>query len=853
MASPPEGLSEAEAVRRLAAAGENRLPQQGRRSLAAIVLGQFLSPLIYLLLAAAVLSLAIGEAGDALFIAAVLVINASIGAVQEARSQKSAEKLARYVEMQVRVRRDGRLLALPAHLLVPGDRVLMESGDAVSADLRLLETRGLRIEEAALTGESMPVLKDAGAALLPAQPLAERSTMAYAGTAVLAGRAEGLVVATGAATELGRIAGSLSGQADAPPPLVRRLEVLTRRLSLFAIVGVLFFVLVGWLADEPLELVIVTAVALAVSAIPEGLPVAVTVALSVARHRMAKRHVIVRSLPAVEGLGACTLIASDKTGTLTQNRLAVGALAAADGRRLAADHPATRTLIECALLASEGSIGGGAAGTAQRIGDSVDLAFHDLAAAQGLQTADLRRGRRWRMLVPYEPHLRLSAALAADAEGVFLAVKGAPETLLALASAVPAALHETVAALTAEGYRVLAVARRRLADWPTDEAEPLSLLAGLELLGCAGLSDPLRAEAAAAVAACAAGGIQVDMVTGDHPATALAIARQLGIAQDPGQVVTGQAVAEAGANLPALLAKARVFARVEPLQKLAIVQARLAQGHFVAVTGDGVNDAPALKAASIGVAMGKSGTDVAREAADLILTDDNFASIVAGVEEGRIAYANVRKVILLLLATGLAEVMVFLAALVAALPLPLFATQLLWLNLVTNGSQDVALGLEPGEPGIGRERPRAPKEPLVDRRLFRLIVILGGGMGVLAALYYGLLLGRGHPEGEARAALLLLLVAMENVAVLSCRSELRSLFRTPFFGNPWLLGSVVLALGLQVVAFHIPVLREALRLEVPSWAALAWLPFFLLAYLGLAEGAKAVLRRRVGPAKRAGL
>jgi magnesium-transporting ATPase (P-type) len=568
---------------------------------------------------------------------------------------------------------------------------------------------------------------------------------------------------------------------------------------------------------------------------------------------MAKRNVIVRALPAVEGLGACTLIASDKTGTLTQNRLAVGALVLADGRRVTLVDPAAQALVECALLASEGSLAVAADGTAQRVGDSVDLAFHDLALRHGLRAVELRPLRHWVMLVPYEPQLRLSAALTADRQGALLAVKGAPETLLALAAGTSAALHESVATLTAEGYRVLAVAQRRLAQAPVDEAEPLSLLADLTILGFAGLSDALRPEAAAAVAACAAGGIQVDMVTGDHPATALAVARQLGIARDPAEVVTGQALAAAGGSLAALVRGARVFARVEPLQKLAIVEARLAEGHFVAVTGDGVNDAPALKAASIGVAMGKSGTDVAREAADLILTDDNFASIVAGVEEGRIAYANVRKVILLLLATGLAEVLIFLIALVVALPLPLFATQLLWLNLVTNGSQDVALGLEPGEPGIGRQRPRNPKEPLVDRRLFRLILVLGLGMGALAGLCYGLLLGQGHPEGEARTALLLLLVAMENIAALSCRSDLRSLFRTPLFGNPWLLASVMLALTLQVLAFLIPPLRDALRLEVPLWSALAWLPAFLLGYLALAEGAKGVMRRRVGRDENPGL
>ena len=854
LGSTRAGLGQAEAAARLAAGGENRLPRGQRTSLARIVLRQFLSPLIYLLLGAAVLSLAIAEVRDALFIVAVLLVNAAIGTLQESRSERSAAMLARLVEGEVRCRRDGRVAKLPATALVPGDLVLLESGDAVPADLRLLACQGLSVEEAALTGESLPVGKQADAAVAAEATLGARATMLHAGTVVLAGRSEAVVVATGRATAVGRIAGALTDRSGAKPPLVQRLEGLTQRLSLLAVLGILLFTGLEMLRGLAFEQVILVAVALAVSAIPEGLPVAVTITLSVARARMARQRVIVRSLPAVEGLGTCTVIASDKTGTLTANRLTVALLVLLDGQRVRHDAtlaatPALEALARSATLCNEATLRLEPDGGETRQGDSVDLAFLAVARSLGLDWQRLQDDPGRSMLVPYEPQLRLAAALLRGPEGAELHVKGATETLFALAAEVPPGLAEQAEALARDGYRVLAVARRHLRDL-TDGTEALDLLPGLELLGLAALEDPIRDEVPAAIDACRTGGIRVVMVTGDHPATALTIARRLGIAADPSEVTTGRdlaALTEPSA-FDQRVAATRVFARVEPLQKLEIVEALQRLGHFVAVTGDGVNDAPALKAANLGVAMGMSGTDVARETADLILTDDNFASIVHGVEQGRIAYANVRKVVLLLLATGLAEVTVFVIALAAGLPLPLFATQLLWLNLVTNGVQHVALSFEPGEPDRLRQPPRRPREQVLDPPLRDQILLYGLFMGSLAAVYFMLLLSWEVPEEQARSALLVLMVLLENVAVLACRSETRSLLRIPVLGNLYVPAAIGLALGLQALAFSIPWLAQSLRLAPLTWdLLLPALPLVAL-YLLLTELAKTRLRRRQAPA-----
>jgi magnesium-transporting ATPase (P-type) len=846
------GLSEAEAATRRAAYGPNVLPRARRAGVAEIYVRQFKNPLVYLLLAATLVSLAVGEWGDAFFIFVVLQFNAAIGTYQERQAETSAEALDVLVRKFAVVLRDGVPRRVEASELVPGDVVRLVSGSLVPADLRLLGAHELSVDESLLTGESVPVAKEVGAVLAADVPLAERRNMLYAGTTVLSGRITGAVAATGRATEIGRIAEALARGDMAPPPLVIRLARFSR------VIGVATLVLIGLIGAVqlaqglPLATVFLVAVALAVAAIPEGLPVAITVALAIATNRMARRNVIVRALPAVEGLGACTLIASDKTGTLTCNELTVkkvrlfgpgapaalvevggegylpeGAVTVA-GRDLAPDEQAALDrLAATGALCNEASLRV-AAGAVEHLGDTVDVAFLVLAAKFGLVQKHLHAAAPQIGLVPYEPRRRFAAAFTREEAGLdpvagvseddpaVAHVKGAAEIVLPMCDGIDRAqvLNEADR-MAAEGFRVLAVARGAVPMEAALAAER-EALRGLELLGLVGLIDPVRPEVPAAVARCRSAGIDVRMVTGDHPNTALAISRELGIEAALEQVVTGSdltAASKDGQAFDRLVADARVFARVEPVQKLAIVKALQRGGHTVAVTGDGVNDAPALSAADIGVAMGRDGTDAARDAADLLLADDNFASIVAGVEEGRFAYANVRKLIFLLIATGLGEIVLFLLSIAAGLPLPLFAVQLLWLNLVTNGIQDVALAFERGEPGVLDRAPRPPRERLFERRMITQVLVAGVYMGAAAFAFYAWSLDRGMAEPMARNLLLLLMVLFENAHALNARSETRSVLGVPIAANPFLIVAVLGAQGLHIVVMYLPGLSDLLDVQ----------------------------------------
>jgi Ca2+-transporting ATPase len=844
-----EGLSEAEAAKRRERYGANILPRAARPGWTAILLRQFANPLVLLLIAAAAVSLAIGEVEDALFIAVVLIFNAAVGAVQEKSAESSAEALDRYLESQVRVlRREGER-SLPASQLVPGDVVSLESGDAVPADLRLLESHRLTADESLLSGESLPVSKDAGLELPEETLLTERRNMAFAGSTVNGGRALGLVAATGLSTEIGGISGALAGRADQPPPLVLRIQRFTRKLSIASVVIVAVIGLADYARGAELIEVFITAIALAVAAIPEGLPIAITVALSIASRRMARRNVIVRALPAVEGLGACTLIASDKTGTLTENRLTLlraytplGGEQDLSVRGEAGD--ALTRLLRAGLLCND------ARGQSEEdlVGDAVDRAFLTAALRQGIDIAAARAGCPRLYGIPYEPERKYQATFHQEdqpqAPSCLLAcVKGAAEVVLPLCEELPPEVPSVAEALAAQGLRVIAVAEGEVEELQAHEAEHPP--EGLRFLGLVGLSDPLREGAKEAVAACRSAGVKVCLVTGDHPRTAVAIARELGLDAEEDRVVTGRELQKENGELDARIARTEVFARVEPLQKLRIVESLMRAGHYVAVTGDGVNDAPALRSANIGVAMGRSGTDVARGAADLILTNDAFSSIAAGIEEGRAAYDNVRRVTLLLLATGFGEIVLFLLALVSGLPLPLFAVQLLWLNLVTNGIQDMALAFERGEPDSLKRPPRPPSEPLFDRRMAEQVSLSGLYIGLGAFLVYWLGLSWGWSEEEARSATLLMMVLFENVHALNCRSERRSILRLPLSGNPLLILSILGALGLHVAAAWIPGLNSTLGVVPPTWEMLALLAPLALGLILLMEVYKRLRRKKL--------
>jgi magnesium-transporting ATPase (P-type) len=763
--SRPEGLSEPEAAHHLQFYGLNTLPVKEPPTVWAILLHQVLNPLIFILLAAAAASLAIGEGTDAIFILIVIALNSGLGAYQEYQAEKSAASLQRLLKIIARVRRGNREQEIPSEKVVPGDIVLLESGNKVPADLRLLQTHSLTADESFLIGESIAAEKDISP--LPEDtPVSDRKNMVFAGSTITTGRGTGIAVVTGSQTQVGIIAETVTQSQSGKPPLVQRMERFVKHVSvLVLVISAALAVLLRYQGHD-LGAIFFFVVALAVSAIPEGLPVALTVALSIATKRMSNRNVIVRRLTAVESLGSCTVIAIDKTGTLTVNQQTARMIALPDGSTVSlsgegyngdgnvsaedgagmpeAAQKRLRAMAKLAILANEGLLVK-ENDKWKHCGDAMDVAFLALGYKLGLIPAEVKQGVTVTEEVPYESERKFSAVCYGSEGARYAAAKGAVETILSFCDRMDRGggpedldrdgIERQAEAMAEKGLRVLAIAGGEEAGSEPSDGDGQRVFSNLVFQGLVGFIDPLRPEAVEAVKTCKAAGIKVLMITGDHPATAGAIAQELGLSDREEPVVTGQQLNEAGTpDSPAFekqVESTHVFARVSPTQKLEIVDVLIRLGEFVAVTGDGVNDAPALRRANIGVAMG-SGTDVAKEVGSMIVADDNFASIVAGVEEGRFAYDNVRKVIYLLVSTGAAEVLMFLAAILAGLPIPLLAVQLLWLNLVTNGIQDVALAFEGGEPGAMKRRPRRPDEKIFDSQMIRQTLVSGLTISVLA-------------------------------------------------------------------------------------------------------------------------
>jgi magnesium-transporting ATPase (P-type) len=878
--SQPGGLSQAEAAARLKHYGRNALPESRPPGIVRVFLHQFISPLIYVLVAAALVSMLIQEWSDAGFIGAVLLLNAIIGTVQEFSAQRAATALQLLVTTCTRVLREGDTYELDAEELVPGDIVLLESGDRVPADIRLLASHDLEVDESLLTGESLAVHKDADQLLPKDSVVGDRVNMAFAGTLVNRGRARGIVTVTALGTQLGRIASEVLDKPLTKAPLLVRMERFTRRVAIFVGIAALLMAAVALSRGMPFDEIFLLAVALAVSAIPEGLPVALTVALAIGMRRMARRHVIVRRLLAVEALGSCTFIATDKTGTLTVNQLTVrrilfsgcaelevtgdslepeGVITAPGG----APQPEVQVLIDslcrAAVLTNEGVLARRDHGWSHH-GDAVDVALLVMAHKAGVVQSEALQAWPEVAAIPFESEHLFSASLNAVDGARHAFVKGALERLLPMCStmSVPGgtvaldreALEQTAQGLAGKGYRVLALASGKI-SLGAGEVFTEEHLQQLNLIGLVGMIDPLRPEVKAAVAACRDAGIRVAMLTGDHPATAYAIARELELVDAPEQVIPGPVLKQAAdeAAIDRLTARGRVFARVEPQQKLEIVHSLQRNGHFVAVSGDGANDAPALRAAQVGVAMGKSGTDVARETADLIITDDNFASIVSGVDEGRVAYANVRKVIFLLISTGAAELVLFTLALLTGLPLPLLAVQLLWLNLVTNGIQDVALAFEPAEGDELSCPPRAPRESIFNRLMIERVVLSALVIGSVAFLLFQLLLQRGFSVEEARNGTLMLMVLFENIHVFNSRSERLSTFRHNPLRNPLLLFGTATAQLIHIAAMYTPWISDVLRIQPISlqhWVLLLGLAMTVLVVMELHKALRRRLARSPG-------
>lgn len=819
-----DGLTSDEALRRLAREGPNLLREGAHRGPLRILGAQFADLMVLVLIAAAVLAGWVGEAADAIAILAILLLNAALGFVQEFRADRAVAALRVLAAARARVRRDGVTHAIDAGSLVRGDLVRLEAGDVVPADVRLIDVAQLRVAEAALTGESEAVEKR-DVAVRAEAALGDRCAMAFKGTVVVHGRGSGVVVATGMRTELGRIATLLAAVEVARTPLQQRLARSTQRLALavLAICAVLF--VVGLLRGEPAGLMMLTAISLAVAAIPEALPAVVTVALALGARRAAARHALIRRLPAVETLGAVTYICTDKTGTLTENRMRVVALRPAES--LDAEVTAPNALPRDLLLALALNNDAERARDGSLTGDPTEIALLDAASRAGVEKdGAMRASPRVAELAFTSARGRMTTLHARDG-GVVAYTKGAPEVVIDRcarrvdgsplddAAGSRAALQAAAARLASAGMRVLAFARREFPALPSPLAEE-EVERELTFLGLAGLLDPPRASVAAAVAECQRAGIKVVMVTGDHPATAQAIAAELGITDG-------------------------VHARVTPEQKLGIVESLQARGEFVAMTGDGVNDAPALKRANIGIAMGRSGTDVAREASDMILLDDHFATIVGAVREGRRIHDNIRKFVRYALTCNSAELWTLVLAPLLGLPIPLLPIHLLWINLVTDGLPGIALGVEPGERHLMRRAPRPPDESLFARGLWQHAVWVGLVMGGATLATQAWTWTR-DADGAWRSMTFTVLAFLQLGHLLAIRSE-RDAFHTGFWRNPSLLAAVALTVVLQLAALYLPLLNRLLHTEPLTLAQLGSCVAVSTVGFVAAEVEKAAIRR----------
>ncbi len=809
------GVTGAEARRRLGVHGRNELPEGGRRSLLAVLAGQLVNLMILVLLGAAALSIFVGEPQDAAVILFIVALNAAIGAVQELRSERAVQALRALAAPLARVRRDGVWCQVPATEVVPGDLLRAEAGDVVTADVRLLASTDLSVDEAPLTGESVPVEKDPRAVDEPDPPVGDRSCMLHRGTLVTRGHGEGVVVATGLATELGRIARLLRGERRVLTPLQRRLDRFSKQVAVivFAICVVVF--VAGRVRGEPTGLMLLTAVSLGVAAIPEALPAVVSVSLALGARRMIKRQALVRRLPAVETLGSVTFACADKTGTLTEGRMHVEALVLGSERRDAlpargsADGPWEELGRAMALVNdAEGDVG-----------DPTEVALLHAARDGGYERGALEAELPRLGEAPFDADRRRMSTLHRTASGAVAYVKGAPEAVLEHCTSENAAEVLAAAnALAGEGLRVLAFARRRF-DAPPAEAGEETLERDLELLGLAALLDPPREGAGESVARCRSAGITPVMITGDHPATAAAIARRIGVMEEGDGVVTGVELARLSDDeLTASAERIRVYARVSPEQKIRIVRALQGCGEFVAMTGDGVNDAPALKRAEIGIAMGRSGTDVAREAADMVLLDDDFTTIVEAVREGRRVFDNVRKFVKYTMTSNTGEILTLLVAPFLGLPLPLLPIQILWINLVTDGLPGLALGVELEERGIMRRPPRRPEESLFAAGLGAHVVLHGLLIGFLSI---GAQAWSYHGGSDAWQSVVFTTLTLCQLAhVITIRSERDSLVTRGIVSNRPLLGAVLLTVGLQMAVLYVPFLQGLLHTQPLSGSEL---------------------------------
>jgi P-type Ca2+ transporter type 2C len=872
------GLAAAEARRRLDRFGPNQLQETKTAGPLALFLDQFKDFLIWVLIGAALVSGVLKEWVDALAIVGIVLLNAVMGFVQEFRAEKSLAALRRMASAMARVVRDGRAAVVPTTELVPGDLVELEAGDHVPADGRIVShTANFRVQEASLTGESVPVAKQQGALGAGDVPLGDRTNMAFMGTSVVSGRARALLVATGMATELGRIAGMIQAIDSEPTPLQRKLDAFGKLIVKIAFALVVLVFSLEMARGGRLVEVLLTAVSLAVAAIPEGLPAVVTIALALGVHRMVKRHALIRKLPSVETLGCATVICSDKTGTLTRNEMTVQAVYAGDRRYdVTGSGYAPRgeflfggqavppdaggdlgVCLACGVLCNSAQLHE-EKGVHRIVGDPTEGALLTCAAKMGLWKAQMEESHPYVEELPFDSERKkMSVVRRTPGGGLAVYVKGAPDILLAdcrellvdgrrrpLAQADRDAIQRVNAGLADEAMRVLAVAYRDLDVMPT-AFEAGALERDLVFAGLVAMLDPPREEARAAVRRCRSAGVRTVMITGDHKNTAVAVARDLGMYGDGSLALTGAELDRwDDARLAGEVERVTVYARVSPEHKLRVVRCWRQRGHIVAMTGDGVNDAPAVKEADIGVAMGITGTDVTKEVSDMVVTDDNFASIVAAVEEGRGIYDNILKFVHYLLSCNTGEILVMLLSSLMGLPTPLLPIHILWVNLVTDGLPALALGVDPVNPGIMRRRPRDPAEPVVGRRDAAIMIAQGFFIAACTLAAFALVLYvEGGTLAQARTEAFIVLSLSQLFHAFNCRSRIDSIFTLGVFSNAKLVLAALVSGGLQLLVTCVPFLMPIFKtqpLGAADWTAAAALASFPLWAM---EGVKWVLRR----------
>jgi len=850
---PQRGLTSHEAQRRLQEHGDNAFREPPPRPILGALLGQFRDPLVLVLLAAAALASATGDAADAALILAIVAIDAAIGCTQELRADRAVRSLRALLPAFALVRRDGEAVRVPQREVVPGDIVLLDAGAVVPADARLCAAHALATQEAALTGESLPCEKAPTALSDLHAPLADRACMAWKGTLVVRGRGEGIVTATGMRTELGRIASLLRDEPEAPTPLQRRLAAFGRNVSLLVVFAAATLFALGVLRGEPTADVLMLAISLAVAAIPEALPAVITIGLALAARRMAARNALVRKLPAVETLGSVTFVCTDKTGTLTENRMRVRSVfvdgRVQDERALAAhDHGTAASLVRAFCVSNDVARDGDAL-----CGDPTEVALAEAARAAADDAESALTAWPRAAEIPFDAGAQRMTTVHTQRDACrWLAItKGSPESVLPLC-AMTAEDRERASvaarAFASTGKRVLAFAET---CGDGDVPKPSAWTEHLRFLGLAALEDPPRPSAKAAVRACRNAGIVPVMITGDHPATARAIAEELGMLTQEGAVVTGKELATwSDAALDRALDGAHkhgvAFARTAPEQKIRIVKALQRRGEVVAMTGDGVNDAPALQQADIGVAMGLRGSDVAREASDLALLDDDFATIPAAVEEGRRMHDSVRRFLRFLMTGNTAELMTISVASIVAMPAPLLPVHILWVNLVTDGLPGLLLANEPAEPDSMARPPRPARESLFAHGMLRHIAVFGTAMATFSLL--GFFAARHDGDAAGRTLAFTTLVCCQLAHALVVRSEQRSLFGKGWRGNTPLLLVVLGSFALQLLVVYTPIGNRLLHTQPldPSAFGLVFAAAFAVV-LGV-EAEKARARRNTEPA-----